>query len=81
MLDTLGRVLTSSAVALAPCAFVLAWLGERWHRGAAYEAATVAAGAVVAVVIGYAGMRVLRVEELGALEETGRAIRGRIGGR
>jgi len=35
----------------------------------------------VAVVIGYAGMRVLRVEELGALEETGRAIRGRIGGR
>lgn len=81
MLATLGRVLVASVAALAPCAIALAWVGERWHRGAALEGATVAAGAAVALVLGYAAMRALRVEELGAVEETARAIRGRLGGR
>jgi len=81
MLATLARVLAASVLAMAPCAIALAWLGERWHRGAAYELVTVAAGAGVALVLGYAAMRALRVEELGAVEDTARAIRGRIGGR
>jgi putative peptidoglycan lipid II flippase len=81
MLATLARVLVASVLAMAPCAIALAWLGERWHRGAAYELVTVAAGAGVALVLGYAAMRALRVEELSAVEDTARAIRGRIGGR
>ena len=81
MLGTLARVLGASVAALAPIALALAWLGERWHRGAAYEAMTVAVGAVVALAVGFVAMRALRVEELGAVEETARAIRGRIGGR
>jgi len=35
MLGTLARVLGASVAALAPIALALAWLGERWHRGAA----------------------------------------------
>jgi putative peptidoglycan lipid II flippase len=81
MLATLARVLAASVLAMAPCAIALAWLGERWHHGAAYELVTVAVGAGVALVLGYAAMRALRVEELGAVEETARAIRGRLGGR
>jgi putative peptidoglycan lipid II flippase len=81
MLATLGRVLAASALALAPVALALAWLGERWHRGAAIEAVVVAAGATVALALGYVAMRALRVEELGALEATARAVRGRLGGR
>jgi len=81
MLGTLARVLGASVAALAPIALALAWLGERWHRGAAYEAVTVAAGAVVALAVGFFAMRALRVEELGAVEETARAIRGRVGGK
>ena len=81
MFATLARVLAASAAALTPCALGLALLGERWHGGAAMEALTVGAGAVVALVLGYAALRLLRVEELGAVEETTRAIRARLGGR
>jgi len=81
MLATLARVSVASVAALAPCAIALAWLGERWHRGAALEGATVAAGAAVALVLGYVALRTMRVAELGAVEETARAIRGRLGGR
>ena len=81
MLFTLGRVTGASVLALTPVAFALLWLGERWHRGVAAEAITVAVGALVALVLGYAALRALRVEELGALEDTARAIGGRLGGR
>jgi putative peptidoglycan lipid II flippase len=81
MLATLVRVSVASVAALAPCALALVWLGERWHHGAGIEGATVAAGGIVALVLGYAALRAMRVEELGAVEETARAIRGRLGGR
>jgi putative peptidoglycan lipid II flippase len=81
MLATLGRVLAASAIALAPCALALVLLGEKWHRGFAFEAVTVAAGAGAALALGYGAMRAMRVEELMAVEETARTIYGRIGGR
>jgi putative peptidoglycan lipid II flippase len=81
MLATLARVSVASLLALAPCALALAWLGDAWHRGAAAEAVTVAAGMAVSLALGYAALRWLRVEELGAVEETARAIRARLGGR
>ena len=81
MVATFVRVAVASIAALAPCALALFWLGERWHHGAVYEAATVAAGALVALVLGYVTMRAMRVEELGAVEDTARMIRGRVGGK
>jgi putative peptidoglycan lipid II flippase len=81
ILVTLGRVLVASVVTLAPCALALWLLGERWHHGAAREALTVALSAVVALALGYPTMRAMRVEELSAVEDAARAIRGRIAGR
>ena len=81
MLATLARVLAASLIALLPVALALWWLGERWHRSVAYQGVTVAGGLAVALVLGYAALRTLRVEELGALEEIARAIRGRLGRR
>jgi putative peptidoglycan lipid II flippase len=81
ILGTLARVLAASALALAPVAAALLWLGERWHRGVATEALMVAAGGVIALALGYVALRALRVEELGALEGAARSVRGRIAGR
>ena len=81
MLATLTRVLAASALGVAPCALGLAWLGERWHRGAGLEAPVVAAGAAVALACSYAAMRALRVSELGAVDEIARTLRARFTGR
>jgi putative peptidoglycan lipid II flippase len=68
MMGTLARVVAAAALALLPSALALAWLGERWHRGALPEAAVVGGGLVVAGAIGWAALRALRVEELKAFE-------------
>jgi putative peptidoglycan lipid II flippase len=77
MLRTLTRVLAATAIGLAPCAFALLWLGERWHGGWTRELGIVGGGFAIAIVLMFAAMRWLRVEELSAVSDLARAMRDR----
>ena len=68
MLRVTVRVLLASVAATAACAAGLALAGDRWHAGWRVEALVVAAGAALALAIGYGVMRWLRVEELAVVE-------------
>jgi putative peptidoglycan lipid II flippase len=81
MLGTLVRVGLGSAAFGLVCALGLRALGERWHQGFVRESATVAAGLVVALVIGTIAMRLMRVEELGTVGSLLVSIRRRLFGR
>ncbi|OGF09179.1 MAG: murein biosynthesis integral membrane protein MurJ [Candidatus Eisenbacteria bacterium RBG_16_71_46] len=80
MLATLLRVGAASVTGVAPCAIGLLLLRGAWHRGFAWEAATVAASAAVALAIGYVAMKLFGVEELHALEDLARGVRSRLFG-
>jgi putative peptidoglycan lipid II flippase len=80
MLATAGRVGAAAAGAAGLCAAGLLALGDRWHGGAIVEGATVLAGAALAVPVGWAIMRALRVEELGAAEEIATSALSRLRG-
>ena len=64
MLDTLWRVSVSAGFASALCALALKLVGPHLGGGWASDALEVAGGLVLAVVSGYAAMRLLKVEEL-----------------
>lgn len=76
---TVARVFAAAAVVAAACLLALAWLGDRWHRGAALEGALVAGAIVVCLPLGYALMRLMRVEELHLVEDLARAVARRLG--
>jgi putative peptidoglycan lipid II flippase len=69
MLATVARVGLAGAVAVAACGFGLNGLGGRWQGHLGGEAAVVAGGFALAMVLGYALMKLLRVEELKTAEE------------
>ena len=73
MLNTIVRVFLAAGVAVAVCGLGLAALGDRWHRGFAVEAVVVLGFLVVALVLGYAAMKLLRVEELTTVEALARS--------
>jgi putative peptidoglycan lipid II flippase len=81
MLQTLARVGLSALVAVLICAAALARLDGRWHHGFVPEGLTVAGALVVALSVGYGAMKLLRVEELAALESLIRGLAGRLRGR
>jgi putative peptidoglycan lipid II flippase len=81
MMSTALRVASASAVAAGVCAAGLALLGPRAHGRWLTEAAVVAGSLAVALPAGWAAMKALRVEELGAAEEIARALRSRLLGR
>jgi putative peptidoglycan lipid II flippase len=68
MLGTLIRVAIASVIAVLPLAIGLALMGERWHHGVARAGATVLAGFVVSAGIGWAALKLTRVEELATFE-------------
>jgi putative peptidoglycan lipid II flippase len=73
----LGTVLWSlvvSAVALAPSALALAWLGDRWHGSWMAEGALVMGSLGVAIALGWALFGRLRLAELPALEALVRSV-------
>jgi putative peptidoglycan lipid II flippase len=78
---TLVRVGLAAGIGCALCALALARLGGAWHGGWLPELAVVGGGFVVAVVAGFLAMRALGVEELSAVDEVVRALRGRLGAR
>jgi putative peptidoglycan lipid II flippase len=80
MMRTLLRVLAAGGVAAALCAMGLRLAGDSWHGGAAREALAVAAGLLVAVPAAYLAMKVLRVEELAAVDDLLRGLRARLTG-
>ncbi len=77
---TLLRVGMAGGLSALLCGGGLVMLGERWHGGAVREGAVVGTGLVVAVLVTYSAMKLLRVEELNALDDLLRALRGRFGG-
>lgn len=82
MLSTALRVGAASAVAAGACGAGLLALGGRWHVGVAAEAAVVVAALALAVPVGWAVLRALRVEELAAAEDLAlSALRRLRGGR
>jgi putative peptidoglycan lipid II flippase len=60
---------------------MLALLGKRWHHGSLGSGLTVAAGGLIALGALFAMLRLLRVEELGAVMDLGTAITRRFRGR
>lgn len=81
MINTIVRVgLAGSAVVLV-CGLALVWLGGRWQGHLLGEAAVVAGGFALSIAIGYALMKLLRVEELKTAEGLVGMIWGRLSGR
>jgi putative peptidoglycan lipid II flippase len=78
MLRTLARVGLASALAVLPCAIGLRALGPAARGGLAVEALVVAVAGLLCLGLGYAAMRLLRVEELGSLEQLARALGRRL---
>jgi putative peptidoglycan lipid II flippase len=78
ILNTIGRVGLAGTLVVFACGFALAALGERWQGHLLGEAAVVAGGFVFAVVAGFALMKLLRVEELGTVEELAGLMRARL---
>ena len=76
---TLVRVTLGSAIAAGACLGMLRLLRAAPREWMA-ELGIVAAGGVLAVAAGYAAMKLMRVEELGALEDLLRATRRRFTG-
>lgn len=68
VLDTVARVTVSAGVVALAVALALAFLHESWRRGFVVEALIVAGALALAVGVGYLAMKLLRVEELAALE-------------
>ncbi len=60
------------------CVLALIALGDAWHRGLIVRALAVGAGFVVAGGIGYLGMKLLRVEELGVIEGLAGSLASRL---
>jgi drug/metabolite transporter (DMT)-like permease len=79
MLATLLRVALASAIAGLACALGVSAL-HGMPRSWAVELLVVFGGIVVALGIGYGAMKLLRVEELSALEDLLRAMRRRFTG-
>jgi putative peptidoglycan lipid II flippase len=80
MLNTLWRVSVAAAFASLLCAVALRLVGPHIVGGWMGDAAEVAGGLVLALVSGYAAMKVLRVEELGTVEGLAASLRRRLGG-
>jgi putative peptidoglycan lipid II flippase len=81
MLNTAVRVAASAVIAVLPGLLLLRWVDARLGGGTVAAAIEVAAGAALALAIGYGAMRALRVEELGTVEALFAAVRRRMIGR
>ena len=81
ILNTAVRVAASAAIAVLPGLLLLRWVDTRLGGGTVAAAIEVAAGAALALAIGYGAMRALRVEELGTVEALFAAVRRRMIGR
>ena len=79
ILNTLMRVGLAGAAAAGACLLALRWRSEAHHPWI-FEAAVVLGGTIVGVGVAYGAMKLLRVEELPALEDLLRAMRRRFGG-
>ncbi len=77
MLDTVGRAVAASLIALAPSVAALLLLGDRWHGSLVREATLVIASLVVSLGLGWWAMRALRLAELPALETLVGSVLGR----
>ena len=78
MLNTIGRVGLAGTLVVLACGLALAALGERWQGRLLGEAAVVGGGFVFALAAGFALMKLLRVEELGTVEELAGLLRARL---
>jgi putative peptidoglycan lipid II flippase len=81
MLATFVKVLIAAGIASGLCAVGVAWWGGAAPSGWIGEAIVVAAGLAVAALVGAGLMKLLRVEELGALESILGSVRRRLTGR
>ncbi len=79
MLRSAVRVALASLAAVGACGGGLWLSADRWHGRVLPELAVVAAGAALALPLGWIAMKALRVEELKAAEDVGRAVLGRFG--
>jgi putative peptidoglycan lipid II flippase len=81
ILSTVLRVALASGLVGAACAAALWALGPAWHRGLVSEGAVVLGGFGFAAGAGWLLMRLLRVEELAAVESLVRSLARRLRGR
>jgi putative peptidoglycan lipid II flippase len=72
------KVAIAAGVGTVACAGGLIALHDAWHGRLVARATVVAAGFLVAVLTGYAGMKLLRVEELDVIEGLGRSMAARL---
>ena len=80
MANTLARVSVAAAVAAGLCAIFVRLIAPHLPHGWTGAAVEVAGGMVLALVSGYAAMRVLRVEELATVESLIGSLRRRVSG-
>jgi putative peptidoglycan lipid II flippase len=76
---TLLRVLAASAGVGAVLWFGLRALGDHWRHGHLAQLGTVAAGLALGAALGWAALKLARVEELAVLEDLARSLRRRLG--
>ena len=81
MLNTLWRVSAAASLAAVVSALALRGLGDTGHAHPVAQAGMVAALLALALGVGYAAMKVLRVEELATVEQLVRSVTRRLRGR
>lgn len=81
MLATFFKVLVAGGLASGLCALGVAWSGDAWHGGWVREAIAVAAGFALVLAVSAGLMKLMRVEEIGALGGIIGAVRRRLTGR
>ena len=79
--QTIARVFVAAAVPSALCGAVLWTLHDRWHAGTVREALVVGVSLPFVLGLGYAGLKALRVSEIGAAEDIARTLGRRLLGR
>jgi len=79
--STIGRVLIAAAIGAAVCAIGLSILDDRWYGMLVLEAYTVLGGLVIGAATMYLAMKLMRVEELDALDDLMRTMIGKFGGK
>lgn len=73
------RIVGASALGAGACVLMMVLLGERWHRGPLIEGAVVALSAAIMAALTWAGLRLLRVDDVGVIEDLARSVFRRMG--
>jgi putative peptidoglycan lipid II flippase len=72
------RVTAAAVLVAVVCRGVSSWLARSWGPSLMLEIATIAVSFLIAIVVGYAALKALRVEEVDVAEQLMRSLRSRL---